>query len=127
MDRMTFTKLSRTAFAAGLIAVATLGGCSNPNPNGVTDTGTITGRLVDANSQLPIAQAQLRVGTVVQNVAPADKGGFTLNNVPIGQQTVYITAIGYTLPPEDQGGISVIVQTGQNSDLGVIQLTPNVP
>jgi len=128
MDRMTFTKLSRTAFAAGLIAVATLvGGCANPNPNGVTDTGTITGRLVDANSQQAIAQAQLRVGTVVMNIAPSNKGGFVLNNVPIGQQTVYITAIGYTLPPEDQGGISVIVQTGQNSDLGVIQLTPNVP
>jgi len=93
----------------------------------VTDTGTITGRLVDANSQAAIAQAQLRVGTIVQNVSPNDKGGFTLNNVPIGQQTVYITAIGYTLPPEDQGGISVIVQSGQNSDLGVIQLTPNVP
>jgi hypothetical protein len=124
---MTFTKLSRTAFAAGLIAATTLGGCSNPNPNGVTDTGTISGRLVDANSQQPIAQAQLRVGTVVQNVAPNDKGGFVLSNVPIGQQTVYITAIGYTLPAEDQGGISVIVQTGQNSDLGVIQLTPNVP
>jgi len=124
---MTFTKLSRTAFAAGLIAAATLAGCTNPNPNGVTDTGTITGRLVDATSQQPIAQAQLRVGTVVQNLAPGDKGGFVLNNVPIGQQTLYITAIGYTLPPEDQGGIAVIVQTGQNSDLGVIQLTPNVP
>ncbi len=124
---MTFTKLSRTAFAAGLIAVATLGGCQNPNPDGVTDFGTITGRLVDANSQQPIAQAQLHVGTVVQNIAPNDKGGFVLNHVPIGQQTVYITVIGYTLPPEAQGGVSVIVQKDQNSDLGVIQLTPNVP
>jgi hypothetical protein len=124
---MTFTKLSRTAFAAGLVAATTLGGCANPNPNGVTDTGTITGRLVDATSQQPIAQAQLRVGTIVQNISPGDKGGFVLNNVPIGQQTLYITVIAYQLPPEDQNGISVIVQQGQNSDLGVIQLTPTVP
>lgn len=123
---MTFTKLSRTAFAAGLFAAATLGGCANPNPNGVTDTGTITGRLVDATTQQPILQAQLRVGTIVQNIAAGNQGGFTLNGVPVGQQTVYVTAIGYSLPPEDQPGISVIVQSMQNSDLGVIQMQPTI-
>jgi hypothetical protein len=125
---MTFTKLSRTAFAAGLLAIATLGGCGNPNPNGVTETGTITGRLVDAKTQAPIAQAQIRVGTIVYNVAGGGPGagGFVLNNVPIGQQTVYITAIGYSLPPEDQPGISVIVQQGQNSDLGIIAMVPTI-
>ncbi|MGB8267740.1 MAG: carboxypeptidase-like regulatory domain-containing protein [Candidatus Velthaea sp.] len=123
---MTFTKLSRTAFVAGMLAVSTVAGCGNPNPNGVTETGTITGRLVDAKTQQPIPQAQIRVGTIVYNVSAGDQGGFTLSNVPIGQQTVYITAIGYSLPSQDQPGISVIVQNGQNSALGIIQMNPTI-
>jgi hypothetical protein len=114
---MQFTKLSRSAFALGTIAA--LSACGNPNPSGVTETGTITGRLIDAKTQQPIPTAVVSVGIIVMNLTPSNQGGFTLNNVPIGQQTLNISAIGYA-PLQEQ----VIVQTGQDSSLGDLPLTP---
>jgi hypothetical protein len=114
---MQFTKLSRSAFALGMIML--LAACGNPNPNGVTESGTITGRLIDAKTQQPIPSAVISVGTIVQNLTPSNAGGFVLSNVPVGQQTLTISAIGYA-PLQEQ----VIVQMGQESSLGDLPLTP---
>jgi hypothetical protein len=110
---MKFTKLSRSAFAfaAAMFVLVQCG--PNPNPNGVTDMGTITGRVIDSKTQQPLPTATVYVGTIVHNIVPSDNGAFTLQNVPIGQQTLTIQAIGYATDRE-----VIAVTKGQNSLAG---------
>jgi hypothetical protein len=121
---MKFTKLSRTAFAF-CAAIFVLAACGpNPNPNGVTDTGSINGVVIDSKTNQPLPTATVYVGTIVHNIVPSDHGQFTLNNVPIGQQTLVIQAIGY--PTERE---VIAVTKGQNSnagDNGTVRLVSNL-
>jgi len=88
-----YTKSTGRASVLGLFAL--LAACApNPNGLGVTDTGTITGRLVDAKTQAPINSATVAVGAQAVRLTASDSGGFTLT-VPIGTQTVDINALGY--------------------------------
>jgi hypothetical protein len=85
--------LTRRASVIGLFAL--LAACApNPNGQGVTDTGTITGRLLDAKTQQPINSATVSSGAQAIRLSASDAGGFTLT-VPIGTQPVDINAIGY--------------------------------
>lgn len=103
-----YTKLGRGASVLGLLAL--LAACApNPNGQGVTDTGTITGRLVDAKTQQPINSATVAVGTQAVRLSGSDNGGFTLT-VPIGTQTVDINSIGYA-----PAHLSVVVHKNQSS------------
>jgi hypothetical protein len=109
----------------GLIAVLAAGCSPNPNPSGVTDTGTIVGNLVDARSSQPIAYATISVGTIVQQLTPNNNGQVQLSNVPTGTQTVHISATGYQ--PVD---VQVVVRKDQTSQLGptgAYQLQPTAP
>jgi len=99
MESVKLAKLSQTAFAAALFC-SLIACAENPNPNGVTDTGTISGRILDSATGNPLATAQIAVGTIVHNVTPNDKGGFSIHGVPVGNQTVYIRAIGYKTDTE---------------------------
>ena len=81
--------LTRLMLFLSLPAVA---GCVNPNAIGVQDTGTITGRVVDAVTQNGIENAIVSVGTVTGRTQPG--GAFTIL-VPIGQQSVVVSATGY--------------------------------
>ena len=64
-------------------------GCENPNAQGVTDRGGVTGTLVDAaHPTQPIASATIQIGTQVTRITPSDGGKFTLNDVPTGTQTI---------------------------------------
>ena len=88
-----YTNLTRRASVIGLFAL--LAACApNPNGQGVTDTGTITGRLLDAKTQQPINSATVSSGAQAIRLSASDAGGFTLT-VPIGTQPVDINAIGY--------------------------------
>jgi Carboxypeptidase regulatory-like domain len=105
-----YTTLTRRASVLGLFAL--LAACApNPNGLGVTDTGTIVGRLVDAKTQQPINSATVSVGTQAVRLSASDAGGFTLT-VPIGTQTVDINAIGYAA-----AHVPVVVHKGQQSCL----------
>jgi hypothetical protein len=88
-----FTKTVRSAFAlaAGICAFAS---CTQ-NGMGVPDYGTVTGRVVDTDSLQPIAGATISIGNIVSITAAIDQGGFILRNVPIGTQTISISAIGW--------------------------------
>jgi starvation-inducible outer membrane lipoprotein len=99
----------------GLLAFL-LAGCSpNPNALGVTDTGTVTGRLVDARTPTqPIQQAVIAVGTQTYRISPSDNGAFTIPNVPVGTQTVSITSIGY-----QPVTLQVVVRKDQTTDISV--------
>ncbi|GAC1425301.1 MAG: hypothetical protein NVSMB5_19570 [Candidatus Velthaea sp.] len=115
MDAMSFTKLSRSAFAFGLAMLVLVRCGPNPNPGGVTDTGSIQGLVLDAKTGAPIPTATVYVGTVVHNIVPADSGQFVLNLVPIGQQRLTIHAIGYL---DDVETIAVAKGSGQPSLAG---------
>jgi hypothetical protein len=93
-------------------------GCDNPNGQGVTDRGTISGRIYDAQSHLPIGSATIQVGERVVRVTPADKGGFVLKEVPTGTQTVVISSPGYATFTQP----GVVVRKGENTDIGELQL-----
>ncbi|MDB5070359.1 MAG: hypothetical protein JWM87_1470 [Candidatus Eremiobacteraeota bacterium] len=103
-----YTNLTRRASVIGLFAV--LAACApNPNGQGVTDTGTITGRLLDAKTQQPINSATVAVGAQAVRLSASDAGGFTLT-VPIGTQSVDINAIGYV-----PAHLRVVVHKNQQS------------
>ncbi len=90
-----FTKSSRSAFALGLVVFAVAACAPNPNGMGVADFGTVTGRIVDTSSLQPISGATISIGNIVSITAAIDQGGFVLRNVPIGTQTLSISAIGW--------------------------------
>ena len=71
-------------------------GCANPNGQGLQDFGTITGRLIDDKSGAPISVSPIYLTVGGRSFSNVDnQGGFVLNPVPIGQQIVTVTAIGY--------------------------------
>jgi len=104
-----------------LAAVPFLGasGCENPNGGGVTDRGTISGRVYDAQTRQPIASATVQVGEQVVRISPAEKGGFVVKNVPTGTQTVTIASPGYQTYTQP----GVVVRKDENTDIGELQLS----
>lgn len=112
-----FTKTVRSAFALGL-GICTLAACT-PNPNGMgfAGYGTVTGRVVDTDSLLPIPGATIAVGNIVSVTAAIDQGGFVLRNVPAGSQTLTISAVGWK-PYKTQ----ISVSQSQPADVGTIGL-----
>lgn len=93
MDVKGFPMATRGAFAAALVMCALVGCAPNPNGLGVADFGWIDGNVVDTQSGQPIAGATVSVGSVVAQSSGA--GYFRLDNVPVGTQTIRISAIGW--------------------------------
>ena len=69
--------------------------------------GTLTGQVLEAETQQPIASAQVFVSGTALNTLTNAEGRYTLNNVPAGEQTVRVTVIGYS-----QGDTTVTVTAG---------------
>ena len=117
MDVKIFPKTMRSAFAVGVVACA-LAACA-PNPNGVgfAAYGTVTGRVVDRPSLQPIAGAVITIENIVSITAAIDQGGFVLRNVPVGTQTLTISAVGW-----QSYRTQVTVLKYQAADVGVIGL-----
>ena len=74
---------------------------------------SIVGTIVDASSGQAVPSATVVVGTNVRNVVASDGGKFTLEKVPIGNQTLVVRAIGYTTETE-----TILVTTGNTSKAG---------
>ena len=109
----------RTSRLIALWALACLlAGCVNPNYIGVQDTGTVSGRVVDAVTLKPIANAIVSVNSITNKHTLAD-GTFSLEGAPIGTQTVTVYQNGY-----QTSTTQVVVSKGQTSDAGVISLQP---
>ena len=104
-----------------LLAVVTLmgAGCGeNPNGQGLQEFGSITGRLIDDRTGNPITVSPITISVGSTPVTQVDnQGGFVLNHVPVGRQTVSINAIGYAPLTVD-----VNVVKGQASDAGYVRL-----
>jgi hypothetical protein len=107
------------ALLVGAVPFMGASGCDNPNGQGVTDRGTISGRVYDAQTQQPIGSATVQVGEQVVRISPAEKGGFVVKNVPAGTQIVVIASPGYQTYTQP----GVVVRKDENTDIGLLQLS----
>lgn len=79
-------------------------------------SGSVTGRVVDARTNSPVASAQVSAGT--DSATTSASGSFVLNNVPAGMQMISVNAQGY-----DPNSISISVQPNTTNDAGNVTLT----
>jgi TonB-dependent starch-binding outer membrane protein SusC len=65
-------------------------------PLAAQSTGTISGRVVDADNGQPVSAAQVTIAGTQLGRATGDDGRYTLSNLPSGSQVVVVRRIGYT-------------------------------
>ena len=104
----------------GMILLFSLGDGCSPTPNvvGVQDYGQVTGRVLDAMTNNPIPAAIVSVGSLYTTTADA-RGAFTLDRVPVGDQTVTARAPGYGTATGD-----VTVKKDAGESVGYLRLVP---
>jgi len=103
----------------GMLLLFALGDGCSPPPNvvGVQDFGHVTGRVLDAMTNRPIANALLSVGSLYTTRADVN-GGFTLRAVA-GDQTVTARAAGYATVTAD-----TTITKNSTVSIGYIRLVP---
>ena len=108
------------ALAFVLLLGADGGGCSGSQGHavGVQDYGSVTGRVLDATTNLPIANAIVSVGSIY-TASTDGRGAFVIARVPAGEQTVTVRAPAYTTATAD---VSVVKDEG--SSVGYVRLVP---
>lgn len=85
--------MTRPFFTAAVIALIALGG---PLSLTAQQTGTITGRVVDAANGEPVIGAAVRVeGAPKMGAMTNVSGSFTIRNVPAGAVSFVVTSVGY--------------------------------
>jgi TonB-dependent receptor len=96
---------SRSSLPTALAcALALTAGATALHAQAVAGSGTVTGRLTDAATQLSLGGARITVeGTSIEAFS-ASNGNFALSNVPAGQRTLVISYVGY---PEVRQPVSV--------------------
>jgi hypothetical protein len=82
-----------------------------------SQTGIIKGRVVDEQSQLPLIGATIELvnAQTATGVITDDNGYYTLENVPVGRQTIRVSYIGFeaiTVP-------NIVVTTGKDAIVNV--------
>lgn len=102
----------------GLVFLLTVADSCNNGVVGVQDYGQVTGRVLDAMTNKPIANAIVSVGSLYTVTADAN-GAFTLPRIPIGQQTIAARMPGFTT---DQAAIRV--RKDQTTQAGFLRLVP---
>ncbi len=80
------------------------------------DKGTVTGRVVDASTNQPLAGVSVVSGQV--SAITTNKGEFTLSDIPQGSQTITFSLTGYTT-----ASVTVNITAGSIIDLGTIPLS----
>ena len=107
-----FPQHVRRAFAV-IVLVGACASCKTPS----AVYGTVTGRVVDLQSQLPINGATISIGNVSALTSVSDQGGFVLPRIPVGKQTLSITAVGWTAYR-----MTISVDTNETTNVGNIGL-----
>ena len=82
-------------WAASLAAAVTLS--LGVTETAAAQTGTIRGRVVDASNQQPLSDVRISVNGSVLGGATGLTGDFVIGNVPVGERTLTIRRIGYTV------------------------------
>ncbi len=103
----------------GMLLLFALGDGCSPPPNvvGVQDFGSVTGRVLDAMTNRPIANALVSVGSLYASRADVN-GAFTLRTVA-GDQTVTARAPGYLTSTAD-----TTINKDATVSIGYIRLVP---
>src|SRR4051812_22522165 len=96
------------ALLVGLVWSMTLG-AQNPIP----PTGTVTGRVVDADTQQPVPDVSVFIEGTRRGAVSGPDGTFTIGGVPSGSQTIRARRIGFGAPIQtvnvpNSGSVSVI-------------------
>jgi hypothetical protein len=82
--------------------------------------GTVAGTVTRATDGQPLINASVRIGTTDIQSNTDESGSFTLNSVPVGQQTVVATLAGFTA-----NSVLANVREGETTIVG-ISLNPVV-
>jgi hypothetical protein len=102
----------------GLVALLAMGDSCNNGVVGVQDYGSVTGRVLDATTNRPIAAAIISVGSLY--TASADGyGAFTLDHIPVGLQTVTARMPGFTTV-----STQIRIKKDATSSLGYLRIVP---
>jgi TonB-linked SusC/RagA family outer membrane protein len=106
--RMAVVRRLTLALVVGLLWSARLSG-QNPVP----PTGTVTGRILDADTQQPVADVSVFVEGTRRGAISGPDGTFTIGGVPSGSQAVRARRIGFGAPVQvvvvpNGGSVSVI-------------------
>jgi hypothetical protein len=102
----------------GLVLLLTLGDSCNNGVVGVQDYGSVTGRVLDATTNQPVANAIISVGSLFTATAGAD-GAFTMLHIPIGLQQVTARSPGWTT-----ASVQVRVKKDTTAQAGFIRIVP---
>lgn len=102
----------------GFVFLLTIADSCNNGVVGVQDYGSVTGRVLDATTNKPIANAIVSVGSLYTTTTDAG-GGFTLPRVPIGQQTVDARTPGFTTAAQ-----ALRIKKDQTAQAGYLRLVP---
>jgi outer membrane receptor for ferrienterochelin and colicin len=89
-------------------------------PLAAQSTGTVTGRVVDADNNQPVTAAQVTISGTPFGRSTTDDGRYTLSNIPAGTQTVVVRRIGYqqftrTVTVPANGSVTVDVSLTKSS------------
>jgi Carboxypeptidase regulatory-like domain len=102
----------------GFVFLLTVADSCNNGVVGVQDYGQVSGRVLDAMTNRPIANAIVSVGSLYTATADAN-GAFILPRVPIGQQTVSARMPGFSTD-----SAAVRVRKEQTTPAGYLRLVP---
>ncbi len=102
----------------GIVFLATIADSCNNGVVGVQDYGQVTGRVLDAMTNRPIANAIISVGSLYTATADAN-GAFTLPHIPIGQQMISARMPGFSTVSSP-----VRVRKDQTVQAGYLRLVP---
>ena len=91
---------------------------NKPTPPPSPTTGTVTGRVVDASTNQPLAGVSVVSGQL--SATTTNTGAFTLSNVQPGSQTISISLAGYATSKA-----TVNITAGSIINLGTIPLSTN--
>jgi hypothetical protein len=83
----------RTLFLAGALAAAIT--ALEAVPLAAQQTGTVTGKVVDAQSGAPVASAQVLITGTTIGAAVDNDGNFRLTGVPVTAKQIRARSIGY--------------------------------
>jgi hypothetical protein len=111
------------AALAGVFLAVSFSGCANPNYIGIQNYGYIVGNVVDQNGKA-ISNAFVYATGTTQTARTGPDGGFNIQNVAVGEQTVTAQAAGY----QPQGSpVTVIVTQNAGVQAGNIVLQAATP
>lgn len=102
----------------GLVLLLTMGDSCNNGVVGVQDYGSVTGRVLDATTNAPIADAIVSVGSLFVNTADAH-GAFTIPHVPVGLQQVTARMPGFTTVTT-----TIRIKKDETAQVGFLRIVP---